>query len=169
MIGGALVALVGYAIPQADLAGALPVEFQRWREALAIDLEDASLIDALGAGSNRAVPPLLFVSFWLVLPLLLGPAAAALGWRRPSGVWDDRNALFRPLAWALVLFVPVAYALYVFNVMSANRGDAAVLMARIRLLMIATPLALWTQLGAAPLVHWMGSRGSGRSSDAPAA
>jgi hypothetical protein len=149
MIGGAAIAVIGYLVPMAKLHHALPIEFAMYDGALELDLTDASALGALTGGVDRRVPLLLFLALWGLVPIALLPGAAALAWRMPAEVWDKSSLGLRPLAWLAALYLPLGYALYLFNVTGwPDDGASPFLVARARLLLIATALGLWTLFGA---------------------
>lgn len=156
LIAGAALVVVGYLIPIPDLAARLPLEFQFRPGQLDLDLSNAMPLTAIAGGMKKIsyggrsgfAVEVLFVAFFLLLPLVATPAAAWLSWRKQSGVWDKSGHALRPLAWFIVLYLPLSYALYTFNASGwDNEGAASAMFGRARLLFIVTPLALWAQFG----------------------
>lgn len=115
LAAGAAVVLVGMVLPLEDVRDHLPAEFA-WRMWRGDEVAEASALSAYldGSGTDAMVQ---LVSWWGLLPLVLIPAALALAWPRPNGVWDRGGTGLRPIAWALVLFVPLTWFLYLFNLM----------------------------------------------------
>ncbi len=168
MIAGAGIFLIGLLIPAGDMTTRLPLEFQFRQSQMHINFADAMPLKAIAGGLQKIhwdevdgfdvrqrsgfVVEMLFLALWLLLPLVALPAAAALGWRRVQGVWDRTGHALRPLAWLVVLYLPLTYALYTFNAMGWSDERAHNFMyGRVRLLAMITPFALWAQFGVAAL------------------
>jgi hypothetical protein len=125
-----------------------------------------------------------FIALWQLLPLALLPAAAALAWSRPAGVWDPRGKLLRPIAWLLVLWAPATWAFYAFNITGWTGGDwvlydelqvrftdftSTVMLGRGRQALVATVYALWTGLGGLTVYHLWQLRRSAPQPPSPGA
>jgi hypothetical protein len=160
LVAGAAVVVLGYLIPLGEVGTALPAEFRTWAPAFDIDLSGGVTLSALLKGLDRRAGELLFTSFILVLPLLAAPSAAWFGWKQTSGPWDKGSMVVRPLAWFLVLAIPLAYAMLAFNAVGFSRGEEAVLLGRIRVLVVVTACCMWVQIGGATLFDWVLRRNS---------
>lgn len=165
LAAGAGVVLLGMLLPLTDVRDHLPAEFA-WR--MFRDTDAAASASALsayldGSGTDAMVQ---LVSWWGLLPVVLVPAALALAWSRPGGVWDRGSTGLRPIAWALVLFVPLTWFLYLFNLMGWDdlqwvryKGQAArfedftmtVTVGRAKVAVAATVYALWAVFGSVVL------------------
>ncbi|HUS65236.1 MAG TPA: hypothetical protein VMZ28_11865 [Kofleriaceae bacterium] len=164
--------VVAFFVPFSDAFRVLPTEVRFWlREP-----------DALSTGSTAGAyfevwnsdPNVLFICLMGILPLLLLPAALALAWQKPSGVWDRAGMALRPIGWVLVLYLPLSYLLAAFNLTGmdfpgrVSTGDyissfehfaRTTMMGRLKLAALAAGYGLWAALGAIP---WLRAR-SGRS------
>lgn len=156
-------------VPFSDAWRVLPTEVRFWlREP-----------DALSTGSTLGAywtvwssdPNVLFICVMGVLPLLLLPAAIALAWPAPSGVWDRGGLALRPIGWLLLLYLPLSYLLAAFNLTGmeapglVSTGEyvatydnfvKTTMMGRLKLSALSAGYGLWAALGAIPLLR--GSR-----------
>jgi hypothetical protein len=154
LAGGAALIALGYLIPLGEVGSILPGEYHRWAPALEADMSSGVTLPALLEGFDRRAPEVLFTAFILLAPLLAAPLAAWFAWKMPAGPWDKGSLALRPLAWFLVLAVPLAYGLYAFNAMGFTRGEDAVLLGRIRVLLIVTSATMWIHIGGAAVFDW---------------
>jgi hypothetical protein len=153
LIAGAAILFVGYLIPYHDAATYLPAEFSEFSIVLDMDLERTPLFAAYYKGLDMRAAHLFFLSAWGLLPLALVSAAAGIAWPTKGGRWDRYGQILRPIGWALVLYVPLAHALYAFNLLGAtNREANEALLTRLGMILLAVPAALWVQFGAATIV-----------------
>ena len=144
LVAGAALFALGMLIPTSDLAARLHHEF-KW-----MDLPSSWAVPAYEIYKPLAARAghVFFAAIWLFLPLVLIPAAAVMAWKRPSGVWDKDGLALRPVAWALLLYVPVLYALIAFSALGwDDEKSKSALVGRMRLLALVVPLCLWAQLG----------------------
>ncbi len=159
VIAGAVLAAIGLMLPLSDAATAIPLEFTFY---IARSFKDMSLVSADLAGIDHDLM-VRFLSLWSLVPLVLLPAAAAMSWQRPEGVWDKGSAALRPMAWVIVLYVPMTFLVYTFNVtgwtefnLVAFHGrvhdfksfTTAMMVGRMKLALLAIPFALWTAFGS---------------------
>ncbi len=169
LIGGAAVSVVALFIPMADTRDALPIELPLY---INNEFREMSLFAAYSKGMDHDVM-VRFLSMYALLPLLLLPAAAALAWPVPRGVWDKMATALRPIAWVAVLFIPLGYALQAFNSAGwsefqviAARGvwvdfddfTQALMVGRARLALVSAFLFVWVQLGAVVLFDHVRNR-----------
>ncbi len=150
-VGAGLVVL-GYLIPLGDFGSIVPGEYHKWAEPLDMDLGASVPLIEMLKGIDRRVPEVLFPDLFMLMPLVAAPLAAWLAWKMPAGPWDKGSMAVRPLAWFLVLIVPMLYGLYAFNSMGFTRGEDAVLIGRVRMAMIATAFVMWIQVAGAALL-----------------
>jgi hypothetical protein len=147
VVAGLLVA-AGLLIPVEDLTPRLPYDYAFYAQWLEVDVADAVPLAAIAKGVDRRAVGVFFVAVWMLVPLVLVPAVAALGWKRPEGVWDKDGLALRPLTWLLVLYLPILYALMAFSATGwDDQLSQSAMIGRLRLFVIALPLALWAQLG----------------------
>ena len=52
------------------------------------------------------------------------PCRAALSWAKPKEAWDTRSGIIRPITWFAVLYAPIGYALFTFNLLGDAVNDA---------------------------------------------
>lgn len=146
----------------------LPAEVQFWlRDSDALD-RSTTLAAYLEVWNSD--PNVLFICLMGVLPLLLLPAALALAWPKPSGVWDRAGMALRPIGWLLVLYLPLSYLLAAFNltgmdfagrvgtgeyVATFEHFARTTMMGRLKLAALAAGYGLWAALGAVP---WLTAR-----------
>jgi hypothetical protein len=169
MLAGATIFVIGLLIPAGDMSTRLPVEFQFRPSQLHLNFDDAMPLKTIAGGLKKIhwdegelwnskprsgfVVEVLFLALWLLLPLIALPAVCALGWRRVQGVWDRTGHALRPLAWLVVLYLPLTYALYTFNATGWSDERAhSVMYGRFRLFLIVIPFALWAQFGSAAVL-----------------
>jgi hypothetical protein len=146
LIAAGVIFLAGMLLPVADLSPRLPFDYTfGW---LDVDLAHAVPVVEIAKGVDRRAFGLFFVALWLLAPLVLVPAAAALSWKQPRGVWDKDGLALRPLAWLLVLYLPLLYALMAFSASGwDDQLSKSAMLGRFRLFVILLPLSLWAQLG----------------------
>lgn len=157
--------LVAMLIPFDEAQRVLPIEVIFW-------LRDHEALDrstSLGAYLEvwNSDPNVLFICAFGVAPLALLPAALALAWPAPSGVWDRHGMALRPIGWVLALYLPIAYLLAAFNLTGmevpglVSTGEyvatyedfvKTTMMGRIKLAVLAAGFSLWAALGAIPLI-----------------
>jgi hypothetical protein len=165
LVAGAGLSLIGLLIPAGALWRQLPGEYRSYADLLGFRVENATPLQAILGGLDRRAAPILFLSLWAALPILVMPLAIGFAWPRPQGPWDKAAPVLRPLAYLILLYLPVAYALYAFNMLGwGSVGADATFLPRARLILIAAPLALFAQLGALACVS-----GLRRKASAPAA
>ncbi len=143
---GVLFAL-GMLIPVADLSPRLPFDYSffSW---LGVKMDHAVPIFEIAKGVDRRALGTFFVALWLLAPLALISVAALLSWPRPRGVWDKDGLALRPLAWLIVLYLPILYGLMAFSASGwDDQMSKSALLGRMRLFVIVLPLSLWAQQG----------------------
>jgi hypothetical protein len=146
LVAAGVIFVVGMVLPVADLAPRLPFDYSFDR--LNVELAHAVPVVQIARGLDRRALALFFVAVWLLAPLVLVPAAAALSWRKPRGVWDKDGLALRPLAWVLVLYLPILYALMAFSATGwEDQLSKSAVLGRTRLILVVAPFALWAQLG----------------------
>lgn len=155
LVVGAGLVVLGYLLPLGEVGTALPAEYRKWAPAMEIDLSGGVTLVALAKGLDRQAGELLFTSFVLLLPFLAAPAAAWFGWKPAAGPWDKGSLVVRPLAWLLVLAIPAAYALLAFNAVGFSAGEDAVLLGRLRVLVVVTACVMWVEIGGFALFDWV--------------
>lgn len=159
---GSLLAIVAMVIPRGDTGAALPVEFRFYLDS---EFRDMSLLSAYSKGFGKDAM-VMFGGLLALTPVWLLPLTTGLAWATPREVWDRGSFALRPMAWSIVLFIPVMFAFLAFNVTGWEDFDSvivegrvykldaytdALLAGRVRLAaMIAFPV-LWVQLGAVAL------------------
>jgi hypothetical protein len=146
LVGAAVVFTLGMVIPVADLSPRLPFDYSfDW---LDVDMSNALPLTAIAKGVDRRAMGVFFVAVWLLLPLVLIPAAAALSWKRPRGVWDKDGLALRPMAWVMVLYLPLLYGLMAFSASGwEDQLSKSAMLGRMRLCVVVLPLSLWAQFG----------------------
>ncbi len=159
VIAGTVLVVIAMVIPIGEAVRALPIEFSLY---INHPFTDTSLVSAYAKGFDHDMM-VRVLALWSLLPLLLLPLATALAWPVPGGVWDRTSTVVRPLSWLVALFIPLGFALMVFNVAGWNefqnvviRGHwvtfddftQSLLVGRARLAVLATFFALWVELGA---------------------
>jgi len=156
----------------ASAANSIPVELRFF---LQEEMGSAMPVAAYYKVLNRD-PMVFFSSIYLLLPLVLLPAGAALAWAKSEGAWDTRSMIIKPIAWIAVLYVPLGYALFTFNlfgmdgqlvridghVISWDDFSSAALLGRCRLLALSTGFALWATLPIVGVAKHMASRAATR-------
>lgn len=159
---GSLLAIAAMLIPRSQAGEAIPVEFRFYLDE---DFQNMSLLGAYAKGFGKDAM-VMFVGLFALTPVWLLPLATGLAWSSPREVWDRGSFALRPMAWAIVLFVPLTFAFLAFNVSGWEDFRAvvverhvyrledytsALLAGRARLaIMIVFPV-LWIQLGAVAL------------------
>jgi hypothetical protein len=169
LAAGAGIIALGFLIPLGDLANTLPGEFRKWSGALELDLGTSMPLSQLLKSLDRRVPEVTFTSMLILAPLLAAPAAAWFAWKMPAGPWDKGSLALRPLTWLLVLFIPLLYALLAFNAVSTDKADEAVLMGRLRVLVIAVSFTMWIQIAGAAVFDWVLRHRGAEAPEAPEA
>jgi hypothetical protein len=154
--------LVALFIPVPGAAQLLPIELRSGQGSSAAGSIAGTFIDVF-----HPFPTILFLCLMALLPLALLPAAVALGWPAPKGVWDTGGKLLRPVGWFVALYVPLSFFLLAFNVAGWDfpgfvaTGDQVVtvsdfvkttMIGRIKLGLLAAGFSLWAALGAVALV-----------------
>lgn len=156
IIGGALVAVIGFFIPMAGADSALPIELRFY------------LNGEIGTGSAFTVyktvfnkdPLVFFSTVYLFLPLVLLPLAAAASWPKPKEAWDKMALFIKPVAWFVVLYLPIGFALFAFNLLGNEETrviidghylkweefTSAALKGRFRLLLLAAGFSAFATL-----------------------
>jgi hypothetical protein len=144
--------------PTPSIRDSLPAEFTivAW---MRIDIRGWNIpIAALYEAFTPRAGQIFFSSFWALVPIVLAPGAAALAWPRARGsAWDKSGLAVRPLAWLLILYVPLAYALWTFTFLGWDGPSLGSLaLARLRETALTIPLALWVAFGgAATIGRWL--------------
>ena len=156
IIGGAVIAIAGFFLPISDPQKAVPLELRFYfRESM----DSASAFTAYKTVFNRD-PTVYFSTVYLFMPIVLLPLAATLSWAKPTGAWDKSGMFLRPLAWLAVLYVPLGFALFAFNLLGENDGRVVIertmhawndvtshaLLGRLRLLALGAVFALWASM-----------------------
>lgn len=166
LVAGGGLFLLGLLIPAGDLSARLPFEYLRYSDYLELEFEGTVPLIGLLKGIKPGASEVLFMSAWHLLPLFALPAAAIFAWRKPGGVWDKGGYALRPLAWVLVLYIPLTYALYTFMAVGGGAGGLkaqqqleSALIGRARLGVISFALLLWAQFGL--LAALIGQRKAG--------
>jgi hypothetical protein len=157
LIVAAVLTLIGFFIPMSNADNAIPVELRFY---LAEEIDKASPFHVFKTVFNRD-PMVFFSTVLLFLPLVLVPVGAALSWAKPKQVWDTRANLIKPLAILAVLYVPLVFALFAFNLMGYDDAQwviidgkrhlwddfsSAALTGRVRLLVLGSVFCLWAAL-----------------------
>ncbi|MCP4448577.1 MAG: hypothetical protein GY811_25055 [Myxococcales bacterium] len=167
-IAGAVLAFVGFFLPLSAPQNAVPLEMRFYFRGA---LESGSAFTVYKTVFNRD-PMVFFSSIYLFLPMFLLPLGAALAWATPSGAWDKMGMVLRPVAWLTVLYVPIGFALFAFNLLGENSGRViidnayyswnevtnAALLGRLRLLLLGSVFALWASLPSMALLRAFGTR-----------
>jgi hypothetical protein len=163
VVGGAVLVLIGMALPHTDARPYLPAEFQLVRHDS--DLMDKSLLTASldGFGHHLAIR---FLSMWNLFGMALVVAAAALSLLAPKGPWDTFGLVLRPMGMALTFMIPLTMGMVMINIMGAPTFDAivgygqyltwdefsdALFAGRARMLILTVPAAIWAVGGLAGL------------------
>lgn len=170
LAAGAGLAVVGLLIPLSDAYQFLPTEL--WFYIDTEKLGSASPLGAYADAFNRD-PIVFFSALYLMLPAVLLPIAAAIAWPRPRSHWDGSGLVLRPIAAVVLLYVPIGFALYLFNMMGLSdnslvylHGDVLtfeefsgkLMIGRAKLLVLGGGFAMWAQLGGAVLLRARSSR-----------
>lgn len=154
--GGALLAIIGFFIPMAASDTAIPVELRFYLHG---KVGDASPFKIYTTVFNKD-PLVFFSTVYLLVPLLLLPIAAAVAWPTPKEAWDKMAIFVRPIAWLVVLYLPIGFALYAFNLLgnevtsviidghylSWEEFSSAALQGRFRLLLLAAGFSAFATL-----------------------
>ncbi len=156
-IAGAVLIVVGFLLPMSDAATGLPLEIRLF---LTASIDSASPLSLYSEAFNRD-PMIFFVIVFLFLPLLLIPIGAAIAFPKPSGAWDKLGLILKPITWIAILYLPLLFALFAFNLMGYELGryilidkhylasdefQSAAISGRIRLMLLATAFSLWATL-----------------------
>jgi hypothetical protein len=156
LIAGAAVTIVGFLIPMSDAQEAVPIELQFFlREEIGSAMPIAAYFKVL----NRD-PMVFFSSVYLLLPVFLLPLGAALSWAKPKEAWDTRSGIIRPITWIAILYAPIGYALFTFNlfgyegsrvvvdsqVMAWDTFSSVALTGRFRMILLSAAFAAWASL-----------------------
>ena len=160
-IAAAVIVAIGMVIPVGESHRALAIEFPSYADS---EFGDMALASAYWKGLTRDMM-VRMLSLYGLLPLIALPLAAALAWPTPRGVWDKYAVALRPLAWLAALYIPLAFALLVFNVdgwseftslVARDQWDnfsEALLIGRARLVVLSLFLVLWVEIGAVVVHH----------------
>lgn len=156
IIVAAAVTVLGMVVPMAKPLEVLPFEFarfgQNWKDAslagIALDTFDLDMM-------------LRLLGLYMLLPMALFAGAAVAAWPVPGGVWDKTSYVVRPVAWAVVLYLPFQKLLLVFNVTGwsetkygvryakeFSKVSNAIMISRMRMIIVATVLVLWAIFSA---------------------
>jgi uncharacterized membrane protein len=169
LIGGAALTLIGFLIPMADAQDALPIELQFF---LREDIGSASPFTAYYKVLNRD-PMVFFSAVYLLMPLVLLPLGAALSWAKPKEAWDTHSGLIRPIAWIAIVYLPVAFALFTFNlfgyegsrviigtqVVPWDTFSSVALTGRFRMILLSAAFAAWASLPIVAVAkHWISEK-----------
>lgn len=163
VVAGAVLVVIGMALPHTDARPHLPAEFQLVRHDR--DLFDQSLLTASldGFGHHLAVR---FLSMWNLFGMALVAAAAGLSIAAPKGPWDTFGLVLRPMGMALTFVIPLTIALHMINIMGAPTFDElygygryltwdefsdALFAGRARMVVLTIPAAIWAVGGVAGL------------------
>jgi hypothetical protein len=148
--------IIGFLIPMANAEDAVPLELQFF---LREEIGSAMPVSAYTTVLNKD-PMVFFSSVYLLMPLLLLPLGAALSWAKPKEAWDTRATLIKPIAWIAVLYAPLGFALFAFNLLGYDGTaiiidnqyidwddfSSAALTGRFRLLLLSAAFAAWATL-----------------------
>jgi hypothetical protein len=156
LVGGAVLTVLGFLIPMSDAQDAVPMELQFF---LREEIGSAMPLSAFTTVLNKD-PMVFFSSVYLLMPLLLFPLAAAVSWSKPKEAWDKRSGLIRFIAWIAVLYAPLGFALFTFNLMGYEGTmviidnqvidwddfQGVALTGRFRLTLLSAAFAAWATL-----------------------
>lgn len=163
VVGGAVLVIIGMALPHTDARPHLPAEFQLVMHDR--DLMDKSLLTASLAGFDHHLA-VRFLSIWNLFGMALVAAAAGLTLASPKGPWDTFGLVLRPMGMALVFMIPLTVAFHMINIMGAPTFDSlvgygryltwdefsdALFAGRARMVVLTVPAAMWTVTGLAGL------------------
>ncbi len=162
-IVGAVLAVVGFFLPLSEPHNAVPLELRFYFQDA---MESGSAFTVYKTVFNRD-PLVFFSSIYLFMPLVLVPLGAAIAWAKPVGAWDQMSVMIRPIAWLVVLYVPIGFALFAFNLIGENSGrviidnayhswndvTSAALLGRLRLFILGSVFALWASLPCITLLR----------------
>jgi hypothetical protein len=163
-IAAAVIVAIGMVIPVGDSHRALTIEFPFYVDS---EFGDMALASAYRKGMTHDMMVRMLSLFGL-LPLIALPLAAALAWPTPRGVWDKYAVALRPLAWLAALYIPLAFAMMLFNVagwseftsvvargqwVTFDNFSEALLVGRARLVVLSLFLALWVEIGVVVVHH----------------
>ncbi len=176
LIAGAAIAAVGYLIPMSDGGLSLPIELRLFLNG---EIESGSALGVYSGVFNRS-PMVFFSVAYLFLPLVILPAAAAIAYPKPTGAWDKRGLLLKPISWFIVLYVPIGFVLFLLNMLGSGTYEtilvdryyipyedfrSAVLSGRFRQLLLSTAFASWAVLPIVGLAKRFFSSAEQQSSD----
>ena len=156
IIGGAALTIIGFFIPMSSADTALPVELRFY---LRGEIGSASPFTVYKTVLNKD-PLVFFSTIYLFLPLLVIPFAAAAAWPKPKEAWDKLALVVTPAAWLVVVFVPIGFALFAFNLLGDENTRVIIdghyltweqftstaLQGRFRLLLLSAGFSLWATL-----------------------
>lgn len=168
VLAGALLYIGGGLLAHDDVATLVPLEYQviaRYETGL-----DGSVLGLARDALDDAFTLVLGVH--ALLPVVLLPLAAALAFRPPSGVWDTSGNVLRALGLAIVLWLPLGFLGGMINVWGWPRGvfydgdraismealTSALLVGRVRLLLLSAGAMLWLTAGVTALYVWWRAR-----------
>lgn len=161
VVGGAVLVVVGMALPHTDARPYLPAEYPLVMKDRM--LFDESILTASLAGFDHHLA-VRFLSIWHLFGMLLVVAAAALSVLSPKGPWDTFGLVLRPMGMALVFMIPLTMAFYMINIMGSptfeyvygydtflswDEFSDALFAGRARMVVLTLPAAMWTATGLA--------------------
>jgi hypothetical protein len=73
----------------------------------------------------------MFAGLVALTPIWLLPLATGVAWPTPRGVWDNWSLALRPMAWSIVLFIPLTFAFLAFNVSGWEDFDKVIVERRV--------------------------------------
>jgi hypothetical protein len=149
LIAAAALLWIGMLIPVQDVAKLLPFDYSANADVIDLDLASRHMpLVAIAKGVDKRLSAMLFVALFLLVPLVALPAAAALAWKQPRGIWDKAGLGLRPLAWLLTFYVPLLYGLMAFSATGwDDELSKSALIGRMRLTVLVAPFFVWAQLG----------------------
>ncbi len=177
LIAGAVLSILGFFIPMAASDSAIPVELRFYLHG---ELGKASPFTIYKTVFNKD-PLVFFSTVYLFLPLLLLPLAAALAWPKPKEAWDKMAIFITPMAWLVVLYLPVGLALFAFNLLGDQATNviidghylrwedftSAALKGRFRLMLLASAFSLFATLPiVGVMAHFLGKKTAGDTAPA---
>ncbi len=157
IIVAAAITIVGMVIPMSIAGKVMPIEFVRFTGKM---WKDTSLAGVAWESMDMDMMVRL-LSLYIMVPLLLFTGAAVAAWPVPGGVWDKTSFFVRPVAWAVVLYLPFQKMLLVFNVTGWNETrygfkiakqfskiTNAMMISRMRMILLATVFMMWAVFSA---------------------
>jgi hypothetical protein len=133
---GTLLFVVGGLLPHESVHELMPLEFGF--------LPAGTERGVIGAAwDGLAFGPLALSSAMQLVPLVMLPLATALAFRRPAGLWDAPGNALRALGVAIVLWLPLVFAVAAVDHAFLPRARLAVLAAGAMLALTAGTAALY--------------------------